>query len=118
VTAETRNKRRSAVKKRVCRIVALVAIASAQATVVVALVALALIPLLAGCSTPGLLERQELPGCSNAKNSKEPRGFSEVNEELKTAPCGFKYKIIEIEGKRFVAYQTSHWYWEVTRLDD
>jgi hypothetical protein len=110
VTAETRNKRRSAVKKRVCRIVALVAIASAQATVVVALVALALIPLLAGCSQPGLL--------ANAKNSKEPRGFSEVNEELKTAPCGFKYKIIEIEGKRFVAYQTSHWYWEVTRLDD
>jgi len=84
------------VKKRVCRIVALVpdlAIALAQTTVVVALVALALIPLLAGCS--------------NAKN-----------EELKTAPCGFKYKIVEIEGKRFVAYQTSHWYWEVTRLDD
>ena len=94
-------------KKRVCRIVALVpdlAIALAQTTVVVALVALALIPLLAGCS--------------NAKNSPAARHFSEVNEELKTAPCGFKYKIIEIEGKRFVAYQTSHWYWEVTRLDD
>jgi len=79
------------VKERVCRIVALVAIAS--------------MPLLAGCS-------------NNAKNSKEPRGFSEVNGELKTAPCGFKYKIVEIEGKRFIAYQSSNWYWEVTRLDD
>jgi hypothetical protein len=78
-------------KKNVCRIMVLVAIAS--------------IPLLARCS-------------NNAKNSKEPRGFSEVNEELKTAPCGFKYKIVEIEGKRFIAYQSSNWYWEVTRLDD
>jgi hypothetical protein len=79
------------VKKRVYGIVALVAIAS--------------MPLLAGCS-------------NNAKNFKEPRGFSEVNEELKTAPCGFKYKIVEIEGKRFIAYQSSNWYWEITRLDD
>ena len=63
-----------------------------------ALVAVALISLLAGCSM--------------AKNYKDPAG------PLHIAPCGFKYKIIEIEGKRFIAYQTAHSYWEVTRLDD
>ncbi len=37
--------------------------------------------------------------------------------EMKTAPCGFRYKIIEIEGKRFIAYKTAYDVWEVTLLD-
>lgn len=37
--------------------------------------------------------------------------------EMKTAPCGFKYKIVEIEGKRFIAFPT-YFYWSVTKLDE
>ena len=54
-----------------------------------------------------------LSGCFKhaVYNIQDPAG------DFKIAPCGFKYKIIEIEGKRFIAYQTAHFTGEVARLD-
>ena len=42
---------------------------------------------------------------------------NDLGGEMKTVPCGFRYKIIEIEGKKFIAYRSADGYWEVTLLD-
>lgn len=50
-------------------------------------------------------------GCSVAKNSNEPIGILKSEN-------GFTYKLIELQGKKYIAYQTAYWYWEITPMCD
>jgi hypothetical protein len=54
----------------------------------------------------GALSVLLLSACAPAKNFGSFEGIA-----LKTSPEGFKYKLVHIEGKTFVATQTYYDYW-------
>ena len=47
-------------------------------------------------------------GCGEAKNTETPYG------EKKIAENGMKYVLTCLEGKKFIAYQTSYNYWHLS----
>ena len=45
------------------------------------------------------------------------RAFPDV--PVRTSPNGFRYKILEIEGHKFIAYMSSYGYWQLSGpIDD
>lgn len=66
-------------------------------------------------ATTGFLILMFIAASVDARNAKIS-GMQMNRNGIKKAECGFEYKVVYIEGKRFLAYQTSYGHWEVTQF--